>query len=189
MADKNDNDIKIFSPASQEPESDELSAIEELKRQIGNGNLEKGKKLGKALAERFVLTACVPGDYSYLGDYCGKCSDDVIYHVKELAVFLVLSKLSAALSSQSLSAAAVNSFYDELIKSDPEFFEKVSSGTAFSFYYLDAKNTINVPERIGNTFAMLCGDENSETFYSLGTDAYKTASREIEKIIEGFDFA
>ena len=181
-----DRDIKIFKPNGKSDE-DDLRFIEELNHQRANGNLVLAKKLGKALADALVLKTG-DGDQS-LFTVPGEPDEDTLYRVRELAVFAVERSLQTVLKNQLLCATAVNAFYDLLIKLMPDFYEKVSSGTAFTFYCLDVKESVNISEHIGASFAMLCGRESSEKLSTLGTEVYDTACRESEAVIYEYRFA
>ena len=182
-----DSDIKIFTPQKASGDED-LRFIEEMNHQRANGNTALAKKLGKQLAD-FLVLKTGESEESFFTDYPYKPKGDILYRVMELAVFSAEHRLEALLGNQLLCATAVNSFYDSLIKLAPEFYEKVSSGTAFTFYCLDVRESTSVPERIGQSFAMLCGDEKNPDYFDLGVETFNTATYETGKIFRSYAFA
>ncbi len=182
MLNKNDGDIKIFG---KEPDhhNDELLFIEEMNRQRKSGNLERSKQLGRELAHLFIEP-----DRDGSLSLSGKDEDaELLYHIKELKTFSVLSALQN-LQNRFLWETAVNAFYDRLIKKYPEFYERVSAGTAFSFYRIDLKSKGDVAQRIGRSFAMLCGDEKSEELRSIGREVYDESRKKINSLVEDLEF-
>ncbi len=170
-----DGDIKIFG--REKVSSDDNSFIEEMQRQRQNGNSQRARDLGRALAEAFILADDLPPDDSTYA-----------YHVRELRTFAVLSTLESRLDNRILCATAVNAFYDKLIKYVPDFYERVSGGTAFSFYYIDIRGKQDVPLRIGRSFAMLCGGQDILPA-EVGADIYQKTCAQINIMIEEMDFS
>ena len=182
MKNEKDGDIKIFGKEQNEHE-DELLFIEEMNNQRKSGNLERAKQLGKELAELFIEPSS--DENLELSGY-GK-NRGLLYHIKELKTFTVLSTLQN-LQNRFLWETAVSAFYDRLIKRYPEFYERVSGGTAFSFYRIDLKSGSDVTAKIGRSFAMICGNEEDSILQSIGENVYKKSRKEINSIIEELEF-
>ncbi len=87
-----------------------------------------------------------------------------------------------------LCATAVNKFYDELYRKAPDFHETVSSGTAFTFYYLDIRERSDIAAHVGKSFAMLCGDEDDEKLCILGKELFERDNNMVKGVIDGYDF-
>ncbi|HOD02038.1 MAG: hypothetical protein BWY46_01885 [Firmicutes bacterium ADurb.Bin300] len=183
MLNENDKDVKIFGREQDDRSDDDLLFIEEMNRQRESGNLERAKQLGRELVQLFIE----PNSDERLS-LSGKDTDEqLLYHIKELKTFSALSTLQN-LQNRFLWETAVNAFYERLIKKYPEFYERVSAGTAFSFYRIDLKGKGDVAGRIGKSFAMLCGDENSEELSSIGEQVYKESRKKLNNLIEDMEF-
>lgn len=182
MQNVNDGDIKIFGE-EQDNNDDDLLFIEEMNRQRACGNLARAKQLGRDLAQFFIK----PDSDEHLSLSTKSGDVELLYHIKELKTFSVLSTLQN-LQNRFLWETAINSFYDRLIKEYPEFYERVSAGTAFSFYRIDVQSKNDVAQKIGKSFAMLCGDENSAELRSIGEGAYKESRKKINRFIEDMEF-
>ena len=175
MGNDSDGDIRIFG-REQNP-SEDNSFIEEMQRQRQNGNSQRARELGRELADTFILADdLTEKDASYA------------YHVRELRTFAVLSTLERALENRILCATAVNAFYDKLIKYVPDFYERVSGGTAFSFYYIDIKSKKDVPLKIGRSFSMLCGSRDG-ALTEAGADVFTKTNEQVNIMIEEMDFS
>ncbi len=64
----------------------------------------------------------------------------------------------------------------------------MSAGTAFSFYRIDLKSKGDIAQKIGKSFAMLCGDENSEELSSIGEQVYRQSRKKLSNLIEDMEF-
>ena len=173
MSSNEDSDIKIFGKKSAESanaeNSDTAELAAELEKEKANGNIALAKALGKKLAED------VPNDF---GDSAfGVDGDDdetpeLLYQRKVLMAFAAESGLQRYCPTSLLASAAINSFYEKLMDDSPEFYDNISDGGAFTFYYLNLRRGGEVEKNIGHTFAMLCGKENDSLFQELGSTLY-----------------
>lgn len=182
MKNGNDKDIKIFGKEQGDRE-DELLFIEEMNTHRKSGNLERAKQLGKDLAELFIEPSS--DEHLELSGY-GK-DKELLYHIKELKTFAALSTLQN-LKNRFLWETAVGAFYDRLIKKYPDFYERVSGGTAFSFYRIDVKSGSDVTAKIGKSFAMLCGNEKDSALQAIGENVYDKSRKKINSVIEELEF-
>jgi hypothetical protein len=71
--------------------------------------------------------------------------------------------------------------YDRLINDCPGFYDNISDGAAFTFYYLALRKDNNVEKNIGDRFAMLCSKEGNEKMAELGALIFTRIS---EKVVE-----
>lgn len=188
MSSQDDSDIKIFGKPSHEEETDELLALaEQFERQNSNGNLDKSKLLGVRLSD--MSPDAVGSDMDFSALWVGRfLSPSVMYQIRVLILFAAQTTVSRLLDPSMLATSAKNAMYDELAEKSPVFYENISDGAAFTFYYLDAKKGGDVRERIGRRFAMLCGRENDEDFAALGSEIYSAAASKTEKIIAEYEF-
>lgn len=176
-----DSDIKIFTGgnSSSDDNNEVLKLAEESKRHRNNGNADKAKKIGVLLAEAAPKELNDPALKKFVGD------PEILYEIKVLSVFTGESSAHIYMPNPILATTAVNALYDNLKAQFPGFYENITDGTAFSFYYLNLRRGIDVEENIGKTFAMLCEDENNQELMKLGETIYKElrdyACGEIEK--------
>lgn len=184
-----DSDVKIFASKakSQEP-ADEFEIVEELARQRANGNTAKAKQLGAFLANEILdrrteATVDFPGAPEKI-----ECTDEILLQMQVLMVFSAEYCLERYLPVSVLCATAVNKFYDELYRKAPDFHETVSSGTAFTFYYLDIRERSDIAAHVGKSFAMLCGDEDDEKLCILGKELFERDNNMVKGVIDGYDF-
>ncbi|NMP37480.1 MAG: hypothetical protein GX051_05070 [Clostridiales bacterium] len=184
-----DSDIKIFGAQEQKPDySDDFAIVEELTRQRTNGNTAKAKQLGAFLANEILGRRC-EATVDFPGAPQGiDCTGEIMLQMQVLMVFSAEFCLERYLPVSVLCATAVNKFYDELYRNAPDFHETVSSGTAFTFYYLDIRQTGDIAAHVGKSFAMLCGDEDDEKLGLLGKELFLRYNNMVKGVIDGYDF-
>ena len=91
------------------------------------------------------------------------------------------------LPTQLLSTTAIASMYDAMEKDMPGFYSNIANGAAFTFYYLAIQKGADIPENIGEAFAMLCSVKNKDSFVLAGKTIWNIAVDVIEKEIEKAD--
>lgn len=166
-----DSDMKIFG-VKEEPDSTdgaEVQALaEEMKRQRLNGNSERAKQLGIRMAALAPDSSDADSlDLSrLLGDPLP--APDIMCQIRILLIFIAESCLHLYTPTPLLATTAANALYDKLIEDDPGFYDTISNGAAFSFYYLALRHSGKADENIGATFAMLCGAEEDQALADLG---------------------
>lgn len=175
-----DSDVKIFTgkAKSDDEGSEILRLAEESKRHRANGNSEKAKQVGITLAEAAPRELGDPALKKYVGD------PEILYEIKVLSVFTGEASAHMYMPNPMLATTAVNSLYDNLRSQFPGFYENITDGTAFSFYYLNLRRGIEVEKNIGKTFAMLCDDDNNEELISLGENIFSELRDYAMKIID-----
>lgn len=172
--------IKIYNSAKKDDNSDMSAVIEVMKEHRANGNIDKAKKLGKALAEIDVDVK------ELLSPKFMK--SDIIYQIKVLLIFAAEFNLQMIISAPMLSTTAINSMYDSMQKHSAGFYENISDGVAFSFYYACIRDAGDIEKNIGKTFAMLCSAKDNDSFVEAGSTVYREAVRIISKKIDEADF-
>lgn len=181
-----DHDIKIFVSKSKQDADDSIALISEMNAQRSNGNTEKAKKLGKELAARFLdtdsLQASLEAELGSL-DYPQK----VIFQIKILMFFTAEYCINRMLPNTLLKSTATNTIYDSIMKNAGQFYQEFSDGVEYSFYYLAIKKDDFV-KAVGKTFAMVSGKEGNEEFITLGSDIFRLVAKEVESIIESYEF-
>lgn len=180
MFPEDDKDIKVFHPSERRSEAvDVLKAAQELNAQRANGNLTKARRLGTE------ISSLTPDDIKAFGTtQAEKIPSNVLYQSRVLMLFAAQLTLHTLLP-QSLSSEAVNSMYDHLSEG---FYDNVMEGTSFSFYYLAVRKSFNIEENIGKSFAMLCGDEDSDEYAEIGRRIYSLSKNAVKSLVEKAEF-
>lgn len=178
---KADEDIKIFNSEHKGGHQDEeelRSLAEEMMAQRRNGNSRRACLLGAHLAE---LAPC-DGELETLS---GKYANDpeILFQIRVLATFTAESGMHTMIPNQLLATTAINAFYEKLMMRSPEFYNNISDGGAFTFYYLALRKGSDAVADIGQTFAMLCDMEANDHIRALGTQIYETFSAYVREQI------
>lgn len=181
-----DSDVKIFNDEKKDS-FDEVSIIAEMTKNRSNGNSQKAKELGKTLAERFVDEPHLLSDLEHeVGEI--QRDDDTMYQMKVLLAFSAEYSINRLLVSPLLANTAVNALYDTVKKKAFEFYDRLDDAAEYSFYYLAVRKGVDIPQNIGISFAMLCGNESDEYYKNLGKRLFEVATYEIEKTINSVGF-
>jgi len=182
-----DSDVKIFNDTKNSDTFDEVSVISQMTKNRSNGNSQKAKDLGKALAERFVDE---PQLLKEIEAEVGEIprDDNTMYQYKVLLIFTAEYCINHLLPSPLLSNTAVNALYDTVKKKAFDFYDRLDDAAEYSFYYLAVRKGNDIPAGIGVSFAMLCGKDKDEYYEKLGKKLFQVANHEIEKIIESYSF-
>lgn len=184
-----DLDIKIFSPIKKSETPEPIVIADEMKRQVLSGNMQKAKALGKAIAD-FFPEAAEKEELWNMAKCCNICGLD--RNIKDqaiiLSVFAAEYFLNIHLTDAILSTSALNVLYDTLTADMPELYSHLLSSTAFSFYYMNADRTTVDAQVIGKTFAMLCGDKNSQELCCYGETVFSTSLEQYKKLADSIDF-
>jgi len=183
-----DSDVKIFGSGKATSDTGDLVELASLlDRHRRNGNIAKAKQLGNRLAT--LAPEHASGiDLSVLTGNV-QVIPSVLYQIRVLLVFAAQTTVHKKLPLAILSSSAVNAMYDSLIENAQGFYDNISDGAAFTFYYLSLRKGNNVALEIGERFAMLCGMEGNETYAQMGARIYTLAVGLIEEIIDEFEFA
>lgn len=184
-----DFDIKIFSPVKKTQESEPVVIADEMKRQVLSGNLQKAKQLGKAIADSFP-EAAKKEELLTTAQCCGVELDRAMKdQAIILSVFTAEYCLNHDMPDSILSTSALSMLYDTLTDDTPELYNKLLSSTAFSFYYMNLDGGSADPELIGKTFAMLCGDKNSEELCCYGKTVFLNSLEQYRAAVAAVDFS
>lgn len=185
-----DFDIKIFSPVKKTVDSEPVVIVDEMKRQVVLGNLQKAKALGKTIADSFPEAAEKEELWSM-----AKCCNvtELDRNIKDqaiiLSVFAAEYYLNISMPDAILSSSALTTLYDTLTADMPDLYNELLSSTAFSFYYMNVDRKAADPILIGETFAMLCGDKNSESLRCYGSTVFNTSIEHYKELTAKIDFA
>ncbi len=181
-----DNDIKIFNGGKSNGETDSsdldlIALAEDLKRNMLNGNSSKAKELGALLAEISPDSDMLCEELkAILSDR--SVTNDIKLQLRILIVFAAEHTFFRVLPPL-IAATASDAMYDKLRRDAYEFYENVSGGTSFTFYYLAVKKP-DADQAIGKSFAMLCNAENNAVIRYLGQQTFVLMCSQIEHMIE-----
>ena len=162
-----DEDIKIASLGKDRPKkNDHEKVMDEYTRESANGNIEKARALGAALAKEVVgRLDSFPVDEE---------NDNVNLSVQRgvMMTFAAVVALEENIMSEVVHQTAENSFNAELEKLSPDIYKAVADSGAFSFYYLAYRRGTEGVRRMGQTFAMLCSHDGDPVYHELGEAIY-----------------
>lgn len=127
-----DSDMKIVGETKADAPAYPEEALTEAQQ---NGNLDKARTLGARLASSVLQqTADTPR--------------------RILLSFAAVVGMDGGLPAGPTAHTARNAFYDALA----DFYDTLRDSGAFSFYYLCLQEGSDVAQKVGITFAALCGD-------------------------------
>ena len=185
-----ENDVRIYvSKKEMNKNASEFSgSFDAVMRHRANGNIDKARKLGAALAT-IAPTGDGDGIFVNLKDHLSPkfFVQDILYQIRVLLVFACETLLQIELPTELLSTTAIASMYDAMEKDMPGFYSNIANGAAFTFYYLAIQKGGDISENIGEAFAMLCSVKNKDSFVLAGKTVWNIAVDIIEKEIEKAD--
>lgn len=186
-----DFDIKIFSPIKLQTEKNEpVVIVDEMKRQVISGNLQKAKKLGEMIADSFHEAA----EKEELWNMAHECNiTELDRRIKDqaiiLSVFTAEYVFNHYMPDPLLSTTAISTLYDTLTEDSPELYNNLLASTAFSFYYMNLDGKETAPDVIGKTFAVLCDDDENENLLCYGKTVFVTSLENYKKAVNSVDFS
>ncbi len=186
-----DNDVKIYHSKSELNRSgnDFNVAFNAVIAHRTNGNIDKARKLGEILA---TITPSGSGDGIIvdLKDHLAPryFAPDILYQIKVLLVFACETLLQIEIPVSVVSTTAITSMYESIRLNSQGFYDNISNGAAFTFYYLAIQKQGELSDNIGEAFAMLCSVKNKEGFVKAGKTVWNIAVDIIEKEIEKINF-
>jgi hypothetical protein len=185
-----ENDVKIYvSKKEMNKSASEFSGnFDAVMRHRANGNIDKARRLGAALAT-MAPTSDGDGIFVNLRDHLSPkfFVQDILYQIRVLLVFACETILQMELPTELLSTTAIASMYDAMEKDMPGFYNNIANGAAFTFYYLAIQKGGDISENIGEAFAMLCAVKNKDSFVLAGKTVWNIAVDIIDKEIQKAD--
>lgn len=151
-----DEDIKIFDGSKKKEQSVEVEFPT-------YQNLDEARSLGIALAS---MTKEAERGFEL------DIKDELLLQRRLLLCFAIATALEDYSKSIQYARTALNAFYDTIKRLEPDFYEDIGSTGSFSFYYLARRQGGDVVRRIGQTFAMLCGQDGDPVCQELGEALY-----------------
>ncbi len=174
-------DVKIYNNKKSDENSELSVVLEMMKEHRANGNIDKAKALGLRLSNMEIkFEELVSPKFM---------KSDIIYQIKVLFVFAAEANLQMLISSPLLATTAINAMYDEIQRSSQGFYENISDGVAFTFYYTGVKDGGDIAKNVGEAFAMLCSVEDNESFIETGKILYEVATKAVADEVEKADFS
>ncbi len=151
-----DEDIKIFDGIKKKSQSVDVEIP------ISH-NLDKARSLGIALAG---MTKEAERGFDL------NIKDELLLQRRLLLCFAIATALEDYSESIQYARTALNAFYDTIKRLESGFYEDIGSTGSFSFYYLARRQGGDTVRRIGQTFAMLCGQDGDPVCQELGEALY-----------------
>lgn len=174
-----DSDMKIVgAPVENEDGAEAEAASRVLLQEQNNGNLERARTLGRLLAQT-------------LGQGEQPLTEEnraVTVQRWLLMMFAVEVELEKRLPTPLTAQTAENEFYEMLRRYAEPVYEELQNNGSLSFYYLCMQDTAHTEEKIGETFASLCGHAGDADFAAAGTQLYRSCLLQIEALtaVQGF---
>lgn len=184
-----ESDVKIYVSKKELNKAADLSnTFNNVIAHRSNGNIDKAKALGGILG---TITptgdeGLVVGIKEHLAPKY--FAQDILYQIKVLLVFACETLLQLECPAEVVSTTAIASMYEVIQKNSAGFYDNISNGAAFTFYYLAIQKGGNIDDHIGEAFAMLCSVKNKEGFVAAGKTVWNLAVDIITKEIEKADF-
>lgn len=151
-----DEDIKIFDSSKKKSQSVDFDIPE-------HHGLDKARRLGIALAS---MTKEAERGFDL------NIKDELLLQRRLLLCFAIATALEDYSESIQYARTALNAFYDTIKRIEFDFYEDIGSTGSFSFYYLARRQGGDTVRRIGQTFAMLCGQDGDPVCQELGEALY-----------------
>lgn len=185
-----ENDVKIYVSEKELSKNCEIAAaVNNVRIHRSNGNIEKARRLGEALATINPTSDGESISVNLRAHLAPKFfAPDILYQIKVLLVFAAETLIQLEIPVSLLSTAAIAAMYEKMERQTPGFYKNISNGAAFTFYYLALQKGGDLGENIGEAFAMLCGVKNKESFVAAGKTVWNIAVDLIEKEIEKTGF-
>jgi len=139
----------------------------EVERETKNGNIERSKEFGFAIAHEVIRSINM-----FVSDEEQSKNAELRLQRGILLTFTAVAGIERICKNQVLSNVAKSSFYDVISKEAQELYRCTVDTGAFSFYYLAFRRGIEVDRRIGQTFAMLCSHDGDPVYQELGEALY-----------------
>ena len=175
-----DSDMKIMGDDYDPPEEkdDAGETAQQLEKQKANGNLGRARQLGAMMAEE---VSAVEGDAPAAGAA-------LLTQRRILLAFAVEVGFEAFLPDNLLAETAQSVFYETLRKDAPDFYEDLQESGAFSFYFLCVREGRQVEQKVGGTYASLCGRPKDEALAQEGEALYRRFIDRVQRFVEGMGF-
>ena len=177
----NDEDIKIFHPKKNGGAGADLASLVALMDEYRrNGNMNKAAALGERLAGLMPEKECP--------EEAVKLKNNELFHLRTLMIFTAQLALHKYLPHQMLASQAVNAMYARLGEDSPGYFENISDGSAFSFYYLAVRSSNDAVEGIGKNYAKLCDRDDDARLTALASRIFRQIDVAVCDMIDEAEF-
>lgn len=175
-----DSDMKIagdaFEPAKEADDAEATALL--LAREKKNGNLSRARRLGAIMAEE---VSAIEGD--------SRAQDAATLTQRRiLLAFAVEVGLDAFLPDTLLAQTAQSVFYETLRQTASAFYEDLQESGAFSFYYLCVREGRQVENKVGETYASLCGRAGDPEVAAEGAWLYVHFIEQVKAFTDRMDF-
>lgn len=183
-----DSDMKIagddFEPVKKADEQESVEATaRQLAQEKSNGNLSRARRLGAIMADE---VSAIDGSTNPVHET--ERNRALPMQRRILLAFAVEVGLDAFLPNQLVAQTAQNIFYNTLLITAPSIYEDLQESGAFSFYYLCFRDGRQVEQRVGETFAALCGRKEDPEYEQMGRKLYMRFIAQVKHFADTLEF-
>lgn len=182
MSQKDDVKVADFSHKNGSAD-DAQSLMDDIQKQKQNGNFDKARQLGKALANEVDSN---DGEFVFGLDQTE--SADIIAQRRLLLAFMVTWGLDECCRNSLISKVAQNTFLEEIQSGSPAIYRDINQQGAFSYYYLCVRDTAKPGADVGRTFAELCNRKGDCVYAKLGSALFEYFLTFVKKSVAVLDF-
>ncbi len=167
-----DSDMKIALPKkskngiTQDDINRTLAEMEEIRNQ---GLLLQAEKVGANMA---AMVAGMKGEHS----------KEILHQQMCLCVFGVTVGCECCIHNATAAKTVLNAFHTCFSELCPDVYHHSGYSIALSFYYLAVRSVGDSVNEIARTFALLCGEEQSEFLQQLGKETYEKCLQTMEHL-------
>lgn len=169
-----DEDIKIAHIGESKKTSQNDS---EYHKNLENGNIDKAKKVGEAIAADTVSSAAL--EWTEETD----TSFEIQLQRGLLLAFSAVVAIESAALPTVIEDVIKQKFFSSLQKLDSGMYKETAESGAFSFYYLAYRRGTELERRVGQTFAMLCAHDGDPIYQELGETLFCWMKSKTEKLL------
>jgi hypothetical protein len=181
-----DRDVKIFGEDNEdESVSEDSEYVKLINEKKGSRNIRRAMQLGASLV--MEIGRRVPDLNSGVFALPDE-QDSMLLHRSMLMVFSMIIGMEQYIPGKALVGTALNVFYDTLKKENPKLYDDMSATGSFTFYYLAYRRNGDPKQRVAQSFAMLCGDENNEDLIQVGEAIYHRYRHVVREFVNEIGF-
>lgn len=167
-----DRDMKIAPEKPSRLFDSSEGAATAFIRETQNGNMEKARGIGVALADALISAdAPASNEKSPVLFGVGAFDDDFTLSQRKMMFAYVAGKVVGDLAPNSMVAqSAVSHFENKVQECSEEIYALINDTAAFSLYTLSVRSEPEDPCAIGKVFAKLCKQEDNRLFVKYGCE-------------------
>lgn len=150
-------------------------------RETHNGNMEKARGIGGALARALTAEDSSPALFGV-----GAFDDENTIRQRRMMFAYIADKVIEDLAPNSMVAqSAISNFENTVQQCSPEIYEIINDTAAFSLYALCARGDPDDTGALGRVFAKLCKKEDDALFVKYGCELSGYFNEYCTKVVLG----